>query len=394
MVAQTPYGILHLARTPFTGVWSVIRNLALCQAGAGLPVAVGVLEYPRWTGQYGRALAELGKAGIATSTAPIPDLPYTALFPYLVARWRWTGNPWEPWISALCRQHNLSQCVVHCHNAWLSGAYVPYRGEKTIHTGFVATYHGIAGAPELRRSEWRRMIHRWLARRFVHFDGKLASVDTENTHVTEALFGIPAGAFQVIPNGMPEIFATQPAPFPVDVPTVGHIGTFNEGKGWRITADAVKLANARGTRCRFIAAGTGPEADDARTWCEDNASMATYLGYVENAGEVVTPHLTLFSLPSKSEGSPMAAIEALAAGVPVVGTGVSGLAQIIEHGRSGLLVERKTASVASALCDALSSSQRLAFLRLGARQVFAERFHIERCADAYSVLYHNALSQK
>jgi glycosyltransferase involved in cell wall biosynthesis len=389
-----PYGILHLARTPFTGVWSVMRNLALYQAQAGYPVAVGVLTYPRWTGQYGQALAELEQAGIATFTAPIPDLPYTALFPYLVARWRITGHPWNRWLAEFCRERNLSRCIVHCHNAWLSGAYVPYRGEQTLDVRFVATYHGIQGAPELRRSRGRRIIHRWLARRFVRHGGLLASVDAENTHVAEELFRIPATAFRVIPNGVPEVRALGPAPFPTDAPVIGHVGTLNEGKGWRITAEAVQLANQRGVRCRFVAAGNGPEADKTEAWCATHSSIATFLGQVENAGEVVTPHLTLFALPSRSEGSPMAAIEALAAGVPVLGTAVSGLAHIIDHGCSGLTVERNAQSLADAIYEALTNPELLKTLRQGAYEVFCKRFHIAHCATAYDAFYRNAMNNE
>jgi len=387
---DTPVAVLHLARTPFTGVWSVIRNLALYQAQAGFPVAVGVLTYPRWTHQYGQALAELEQAGIATFNASIPDLPYTALFPYLVLRWRLTGHPWNGWLAAFCRERNLSRCVIHCHNAWLSGAYLPYRGEQTLDVRFVATYHGIQGAPELRQSRWRRNIHGWLARRFVRHGGVLASVDVDNTYVAEELFGIPASAFRVIPNGVPEVTAVQPAPFPTDAPAIGHVGTLNEGKGWRITAEAVQLANQRGVRCRFVVAGSGPEAKDVQEWCAARPSMATFLGQVEQAEEAVTPHLALFALPSRSEGSPMAAIEALAAGVPVLGTAVSGLSHIIEQGRSGLVVERSVASLTDAICDVLDTPGRLEALRRGAREVFAERFHIARCAADYNSLYRHA----
>ena len=388
--SEKSFFLLHLARTPFTGVWSVLRSLALYQIQIGLSVAVGVLVHSRWTKQYGQALRDLERAGIETFTNLVPDLPYTALYPYLVARWWLTGHPWEQWIADFARERHLAKCVVHCHNAWLSGAYLPYRVGRDIDVRFVATYHGIQGAPVLQRSWWRRVIHRWLAQRFVRYGGKLASVDAENTHVAESLFGIPANAFRVIPNGVSEIVASKPSPFPTDIPSIGHVGTLDEGKGWRITAEAVRLANERGIICRFVVAGSGPETQIAQNWCEKHAAFTTFLGWVERAGETVTPHLTLFALPSRAEGSPMAAIEALAAGVPVLGTEVSGLSQIIEHGRSGLVVARNAESLADAICNVLGNPKRLEILRRGAREVFAERFHIAHCAAAYDDLYHSA----
>lgn len=385
------FAVFHLARTPYTGVWSVIRNLALYQTQIGYSVAVGILTYPHWTKQYSKALIDLEKAGITVFTAPIPKLPYTLLFPYLVAYWQVMKHPWEQWIDEFCHQRNLSQCVVHCHNAWLSGAYLPYRGKKTVDVKFVATYHGIAGAPTLRRSKWRRIIHKWLAQRFVQYGGKLASVDKENIQVAEELFKLRADMFQVIPNGVPPIQPLPSPPFPTDKPSIGHVGTLNEGKGWRITAEAVRIANERGIECRFVAAGGGPEAQDVQNWCAAHPSIANYLGQVENAGEIVTPHLTLFALPSQAEGSPMAAIEAIAAGVPVIGTAVSGLGEIIENGRSGLTVTRRVDVLADAICTVLSTPEQLAILRCGAQEVFTERFHIARCTAAYDALYTNAL---
>jgi glycosyltransferase involved in cell wall biosynthesis len=384
--------ILHLARSPFTGVWSVIRSLAGWQKHHGRHVAVGVLETDAWTERYAQGLAELEEQGIPTFTAHIPDLPYTVLFPWLMAKWRLTGHPWERWIPRFCSESEHRSCVVHCHNAWLSGAYVPYRGDSSIRVGFAATYHGIAGAEQMRRSLARRLVHRYLAQRFVRHAGALASVDRANTEVAQELFRIAPDRFDVIPNGILPPDAQGEAPFPTDRPAVGHVGALDEGKGWRYTAEGVRLANERGVPCRFVVVGSGPQEEAAREWCARHPDMATFLGYVDNAGTVVTPHLDLYAIPSEFEGSPMAAIEALAAGVPVVGTGVFGLAEIIRPGRSGERVERNAESVADALCGILAEPGRLERLRQGARELFRERFHIERTAQAYSELYRKALA--
>jgi glycosyltransferase involved in cell wall biosynthesis len=47
----------------------------------------------------------------------------------------------------------------------------------------------------------------------------------------------------------------------------------------------------------------------------------------------------VFALPSRSEGLPLALLEALAVGLPVVATRVGAVAEVLEEGRCGLLVE-------------------------------------------------------
>ncbi|MGH8637214.1 MAG: glycosyltransferase, partial [Burkholderiales bacterium] len=82
----------------------------------------------------------------------------------------------------------------------------------------------------------------------------------------------------------------------------------------------------------------------------------------------------LFALPSHSEGSPNALLEAMAAGMPVVASDVGGVAEIVAHGRTGLLVRRGDTQALAASLQRLAADPDLR-RQLGA----AARAHVRRC---------------
>jgi len=108
--------------------------------------------------------------------------------------------------------------------------------------------------------------------------------------------------------------------------------------------------------------------------------------------DAVTQGLTRVSL---DEGTPVAMIEAMAAAKPVVATRVGGVADVVEHEHTGLLVPPQNRE---ALADALV---RLAVApdersRMGAagRQAVLARYSPQRLVEDIDTLYRSALAQK
>jgi glycosyltransferase involved in cell wall biosynthesis len=97
-----------------------------------------------------------------------------------------------------------------------------------------------------------------------------------------------------------------------------------------------------------------------------------------------TAHLAaadVFCLPSTYEGLPLAILEAMAAGLPVVATAVSGNPEAVEHGRSGLLVPAESArALAEALVALLNDPTRRRAMGAEGRRRARERFAIDRVA--------------
>jgi glycosyltransferase involved in cell wall biosynthesis len=127
---------------------------------------------------------------------------------------------------------------------------------------------------------------------------------------------------------------------PVDDTLVVTVANLRPGKAYGDLLAAARKVLDRGERFVFVAAGQGPQEAELRA-LHDHLGLGDrfrLLGYFENAARL-TAAADLFVLASVHEGLPVAVMEALALGVPVVATRAGGVPELVESAESGLLVE-------------------------------------------------------
>jgi len=95
----------------------------------------------------------------------------------------------------------------------------------------------------------------------------------------------------------------------------------------------------------------------------------------------------VFAMPSRSEGLPMALLEAMAYGMAVAATEVGGIPEVLDSGEEGLLVpSEQPAALADALCRLADDSALRQRLAQGARSR-VERLDAVEVADRLGALY-------
>lgn len=110
--------------------------------------------------------------------------------------------------------------------------------------------------------------------------------------------------------------------------------------------------------------------------------------------DLLLPGANLFILSSKTEGLPMALLEAMACGLPVISTDVGGVSEVIDHGRTGLLVPSSDpAALAAQIGSILGNRQFATRLGLAARQIVEKNFSQNKMLDQYSTLYLNLIGK-
>ena len=97
-------------------------------------------------------------------------------------------------------------------------------------------------------------------------------------------------------------------------------------------------------------------------------------------------HGDVFLMPSKWEGVPMAVIEAMATGLPVIASNVGGLPHLITDGVDGVLIDPTPENLAQGIEDLLKDETRRQALGQAAHQS-SQRFGSERMAKEYEALY-------
>ena len=93
-------------------------------------------------------------------------------------------------------------------------------------------------------------------------------------------------------------------------------------------------------------------------------------------------------MPSRSEGLPLALVEAMATALPIVASDVGGIPEVVERGTQALLVPPGDApALAAALRSLLSDAARRTALGAAAQRRAHRDFSIATMANAYEALY-------
>jgi glycogen(starch) synthase len=251
--------------------------------------------------------------------------------------------------------------VVHAHD-WLV-AHAATTLEHHLGVPLVATLHATEAG---RHQGWlpgpvNRTIHSvewWLtfeARRVVTCSAYM------RWEVTR-LFDLPAGKVDVVPNGVdaarwqvgPDRVAAARRRWAADGPLVAYCGRLVHEKGVQDLLAAVPRLRRRHPGLRVVVAGTGPAEAELRERARSLrlGRSVVFAGFVPDADlAALVAAADCAVVPSRYEPFGMVALEAGAAGTPVVAADVGGLAEVVGDGRLGV---RFPAGDPVALADAVS----------------------------------------
>ena len=179
-----------------------------------------------------------------------------------------------------------------------------------------------------------------------------------------------------------------------DTPIVGLIGRLAQSKGVDLYLEAAARVLSSGAKALFIVVGEGPDHATLERKIDELklCGQATMLGRRDDMPAVYAS-LNIMVSASRQEGLPMAILEGMASGLPLVATAVGEVPTVVEDGRTGLLVPSEDVdALAAAIGQLLHDPAERARMGTAARQRIREEYSANRMAEDYLRVYNEATS--
>jgi glycosyltransferase involved in cell wall biosynthesis len=226
------------------------------------------------------------------------------------------------------------------------------------------------------------------------------AVSQGNYRLLVEQYGFSTARLTLIPNAV-DIDLFRPMPddgmlraawgIPLDAPLIGLIGRLSRQKGHTRLFDALPAVWRAFPEVHIVLAGMGELELELRA----KAAQIDPLGRIHFAGQQheiprVLAALDIFVLPSLYEGLSFAVLEAMATESAIVATAVDGTVEVIEDGRTGLLVPPSaTEALATALIRLLSDPILCRRIGKAARQTILDRFNQQQMLQQTFHLYNS-----
>jgi glycosyltransferase involved in cell wall biosynthesis len=180
---------------------------------------------------------------------------------------------------------------------------------------------------------------------------------------------------------------------PDDAVVVGTVGNLRPAKGHQDLVQAMAALPETVPKPLLVIAGAGELEQTIRQAAADSG-MSDRLMLLGRRNDIpkVLGAFDLFVLSSRREGFPVAILEAMSAGIPIVATDVGGVGEAILNGRTGRLVPAANpAALSQAIESGLSNPDVTAELAGNGLKLFHNEFTDKGMAEGYERLYSEVL---
>ena len=360
-----PWRIAMLCHGGDGGSTRATLDLAAAHLRRGREVLLLTLGRPAWPVPAGARLVVLPGAERGRR---LDRMPGAAMLDRLAAA-----------VGRACRQERVD--LLHVHYALPFAAVAVGVGVATV-----VTLHGGDLAAASRDPAIQAHLEQALAR--AHAVTTVSAAYRDRAAAVFPRLPVPVLAPNfVAPGSLPRRAARPARP-----PTIIHLSSFRPVKDARAVA-RIFLAVRRRLRCRLLLVGDGPDRRGLRALLRGRLGDVAMTGFRGDAGRLLAAS-DLLLLASRAESFSLAALEAMAAGVPVVAPRVGGLPEVVPDGTGGRLFHpgRAADAVARVLALLRAPATRRQLSASARRQ--AGRFSEADALAAYDRAYRRALGAR
>ena len=209
-----------------------------------------------------------------------------------------------------------------------------------------------------------RILLRWLARTalgvtFITVGPSVATNERRRFLNPSTVVGnwVDAEVFHPVEAGQRRALRAHLA-LPASAPLIVSVGGCVPLKNHALIIESLRLVTMLEPDAEYVHVGSGEDEAAERALAErlGVGGRCHFLGERDDVADVLAA-CDVFVMPSEREGLPMAALEALSCGLPVVATDVPGLRDLVVNGQTGALVEANAESLAAAVACLLADPE-------------------------------------
>ena len=254
----------------------------------------------------------------------------------------------------------------------------------------IASHHGRINAfPHWLEWIHTRLINSKKTTILVAVSEGVYKASIEEGVISQKIIKIPNGISISAINQNAGISARSELGVPDDSFLILSVGRLSFEKGHIFLLQSVPVVIERFPKTQFIIAGDGLlksklEAEADRLGITDSFR---FLGIRTDVPQLLAAS-DIFVLPSRSEGLPMALLEAMAMSVPVIATDVGGINQVVKNQVTGLLIPSEDpVAIAESINELLEDKSKRTRLARAAKEIVVKNYSMEKMCLEYERLF-------
>lgn len=301
-----------------------------------------------------------------------------------------TKTPYPVFLNISDHLKQIDPDIVHINSHLF---YSNYQVAKAAHARgipIIVTVHGVIANRGRLMNTLQTLYLRTLARSLLNMSKTVICLTKNDAQSIGKLLG-STRKIKVIPNGVDISFFN--ASSEKNAHLIVWVGRFVPEKGLIYLLRAMKWVVANVPTARLVLVGDG-FLQSKLMRITRNLELRDHVKFMGMLGRnhvaEILSKASVFAFPSLREGLPLSILEAMACGLPIAGSDIPGINNIVDKGVSGFLVPpRDPVSLAKAIVSLLKNEEQRRFMSEASRQIIVKKYNWPRAIQKIEQVYND-----
>lgn len=302
--------------------------------------------------------------------------------------------PFLPYLSSVLK--NIKPDVIHAHSHLFLTTFSAVKEAKKLRLPSVVTVHGVSAKRDaftnFAQQSYLCTVGKWI------FKNATRIICLTISDAYEVMkYGADRSKIRIVPNAV-DLSLFKPSKKKSIDPLFVWVGRFVPEKGLRYLVKAIEVVVRDCKDAKFILIGDGPMLPMIKKMVKKSGlnDYVRFTGFMDpKSVSHVLSKATAFVFPSLKEGMPKAVLEAMACGLPVIASKISGIDEFVTNGYNGLLVPPKDHQVlGEAIMNVISDRTLATKLEANARKTVEIDHNWNTVLNALDSVYQESLRCK